>query len=128
VAMFSTILLATDGSPGAHAAVLSATALAHHNGGRIIVVHAANAEDMTPQGVRDQVGELRRAGIPARLAVVGKGGGAAPAIAQMAAAWKADVVVTGIRGAGAALRGAVVGEFTQRLISLSPCPVLAVPD
>jgi len=124
--MFSIILLATDGSPGAHAAVLSATALAHHNGARIIVVHAAGAED-TPQGVRDQVSELRRAGIPARLAVVENGDGAASAIAQMAAAWKVDVVVTGIRGAGSALRGAVAGRFVQRLVALFPCPVLAVP-
>ena len=127
MAMFSTILLATDGSPGAHAAVLSAAALAQQNGSRIIVVHATGAED-TPQGVRDQVGELRRAGIPARLAVVENDEGAASAIAQMATAWKADVVVTGIRGAGSALRGAVAGGFVQRLVALSPCPVLAVPD
>lgn len=124
--MFEIILLATDGSAESHAAVRSTTELARQNGSRVIVVHVANAGDSLP-AVRDQVGELRGAGIPARLAVVEGDGQPASAIAEMAGAWKADVVVSGIRGGGSALGGTVVGGVAQRLVALAPCPVLAVP-
>lgn len=124
--VFETIVLATDGSTEAHAAVRSAAALAEQNGSRVIVVHVADPADSL-SSVRDQVSELRRAGIPARLAVVEGDGQPASAIAEMARAWNADVVVSGVRGADAAPRGAAVGGVAQRLVALAPCPVLAVP-
>ena len=124
--MFGTILLATDGSTEAHAAVHSVVALAGQNGSRVIVVHVADP-DASLSSVRDQVSELRSAGIPARLAVVEHDGQPASAIAEIARAWNADVVVSGVRGGGSALRGAVVGRVAQRLMALSSCPVLAVP-
>jgi nucleotide-binding universal stress UspA family protein len=125
--VFETILLATDGSTEAKAAVRSTTALAQKNGSRVIVVHIADDGASLP-AVQDQVVELRRAGIPARLAVVEGDGQPASAIAELARAWKADVVVSGIRGGGSAFRGSVVGGVAQRLVALAPCPVLAVPS
>ena len=77
--------------------------------------------------VREQVVELRRAGVPARLAVVEGDDQPASVIAEMARAWNADVVVSGIRGGGSGLRDTVVGGVAQRLVALAPCPVLAVP-
>ena len=124
--MFGTIVLATDGSTEAHAAVQSVAALAAQNGSRVIVVHVADPDDSL-SSVRDQVSELRSAGIPARLAVVEHDGQPASAIAEMARAWNADVVVSGVRGGGSALRGNVVGGVAHRLMALAPCPVLAVP-
>lgn len=124
--MFETILLATDGSAESHAAVRSTTELARQNGSRVIVVHVADAGNSLP-AVRDQVAELRRAGIPARLAVVEGDGQPASAIADLARVWSADVVVSGVRGGGSAFRSTVVGAVAQRLVALAPCPVLAVP-
>ena len=126
--VFETILLATDGSRPKRTLQCGQRQRWHEqNGSRVIVVHVADPADSL-SSVRDQVSELRRAGIPARLAVVEGDGQPASAIAEMARAWNADVVlVSGVRGADAAPRDAAVGGVAQRLVALAPCPVLAVP-
>jgi len=38
-----------------------------------------------------------------------------------------DIIVCGTRGLGA-FAGAFLGSFTQRLLHVAPCPILAVPE
>jgi len=59
--------------------------------------------------------------------LIGDGGQPAAAVADFATALKADVVVTGISNDTAGRGCSVVGRIVQRILALSPCPVLAVP-
>jgi len=72
------------------------------------------------------VHELGDAGVNARLQVIEAArGGAAHQISEMAAELPADMIVVGTRG-HTALGGVFVGSVTQRLLQLTPCPVLAI--
>jgi nucleotide-binding universal stress UspA family protein len=119
--MFGIIMLATDGSPGANAALACAQRLALAYGSSILVVYVAADAGMTRR-IRDQVSQLRDVGIRSRLAVVSGGGDGASVIARLAGAWNADVLMVGATGGGRAM-----GRVTQRLLELAPCPVLAIP-
>ena len=48
-------------------------------------------------------------------------------LADHARAGDADVIVVGTRGR-TTLAGLLLGSVTQRLMHVSPCPVLAVPS
>lgn len=124
--MFETIVLATDGRSGGSDAVRYAAELASRHGSQLVVVHVADTTT-TPDEIRGQVEQLRRAGVPTRLVLIGDGGQPAAAVADFATALKADVVVTGISNDTAGRGCSVVGRIVQRILALSPCPVLAVP-
>lgn len=124
--MFETILLTTDGDPNGNEAVETAVELARHHRSHVVVLHVSHSA-VTPEPVRAQVEQLRRVGIPARLAVVGDGDQAASAITDYAAALNADVVITATGNGGMAGGSSLVGHVAQRILALSPCPVLAVP-
>jgi nucleotide-binding universal stress UspA family protein len=47
-------------------------------------------------------------------------------VSQVAVANDVDLIVVGTRGHSAVV-GAVLGSVTQRLLHVSPCPVLAIP-
>lgn len=135
--MFETIVWATDGSAAADLALPHATSLA--DGHRLIAIHSRQVfhgraaghpvladEDELEAKIRAQVDTLRTGGLDATVQVVGDTPGTAEAIAEAARIAGADVIVVGTRGHGA-VAGLLLGNVTQRLLHVSPCPVLAVP-
>src|SRR5207237_2171604 len=86
----------------------------------------ADEEELVTK-VRGQVDEARAEGLNATFKLVrGAAPGAAHMIADVARELDADVVVVGTRG-HAPGAGLLLGSVTQRLLHISPCPVLAVP-
>jgi nucleotide-binding universal stress UspA family protein len=72
-------------------------------------------------------GELEAEGFKVETEIIhSRNGIAAHAIAQVAEKDGADLIVVGTRG-HTPLGGLLVGSVTQRLLQVSPCPVLAVP-
>lgn len=140
--MFRKIVWATDGSDSADKALEVAKTLASESGGELVAVHceeltlpgkgggsypvAANEDDLRSK-IERQVSELAGDGITATLETTrAKVGGAAPAIARVARAHESDAIVVGTRG-HSPIAGLLVGSVTQRLLHISPCPVIAVP-
>ena len=140
--MFKKVIWATDGSEAADRAMSLAKTIAAEaqapllavyceeftmpgKGGGSVPVHAN--EDELESKVEKQVAELSSDGISATLeSTRSKVGGAAHAIAEVAAREQADLIVVGTRG-HTAIAGLLLGSVTQRLLHISPCPVLAVP-
>jgi nucleotide-binding universal stress UspA family protein len=140
--MFKKIIWATDGSESADKALDIAKMLAAPGGGELVAVHcveltlpgkggasypvAANEDDLKSK-IERQVGEVSGEGITATLeSTRAKVGGAAHAIAAAASAHESDAIVVGTRG-HTPIAGLLVGSVTQRLLHISPCPVIAVP-
>jgi nucleotide-binding universal stress UspA family protein len=140
--MFSKVMWATDGSDPADAAMPFARDLAKESGGELVVVHItehtfpgkaggslpvyANEGELAEK-IERQVAELSAAGIATTLYTGNTAvGGAAHAIATRAQEHGADLIVVGTRG-HTVLAGLLLGNVTQRLLHISPCPVLTVP-
>jgi nucleotide-binding universal stress UspA family protein len=140
--MYKHVIWATDGSEAADTALPHATALAAEGGGRLTVVYCveftlpgkgggsvpiyANEAEIEEK-IQRQLAELASKGTGATLERTrSKVGGAAHAIAEVAAKDHADVIVVGTRGR-TPLAGLVLGGVTQRLLHIASCPVLAVP-
>jgi nucleotide-binding universal stress UspA family protein len=140
--MYKKVMWATDGSDAADRALPHAKALAVDGGGPLTVVYCeeftfpgkgggslpvhAN-EDEIQAKIDRQVADLSSDGPGATLQTAhSKVGGAAHAIAEIAAAENVDMIVVGTRGR-TALTGLLLGGVTQRLLHIAHCPVLAVP-
>ena len=136
--MYETIIWATDGSDGADAALDEALRLAELSGGRIVAVHcdqrltgrasawpALPDEDDRRLKIHRQVAELKDDGADIELVLRRGHREAADIVAETAAQLSGDVIVCGTRGFGT-FAGAFVGSFTQRLLHVARCPVLAV--
>ena len=138
--MFKTIIWATDGSDSADVALPYVKSLAAQNEAEVVVVHSEeilvgraggyplHADEQDVQAKIDrQVSELAGEGVNATVRMMpGLAGGAAHTIAQAAAEAHADVIVVGTRG-HTPIGGLLLGSVTQRLLHISPCPVLTVP-
>jgi nucleotide-binding universal stress UspA family protein len=138
--MYKTIIWATDGSDGAGSALREALTLASLTRGHIIAVHCdqrlngraaawpklADEDEVRTRIVR-KVADLRRDGVDIELVIRRSHHEAADVVAAVAAELGADIVVCGTRGHGA-FAGAFLGSFTQRLLHVATCPVLAVPE
>jgi nucleotide-binding universal stress UspA family protein len=138
--VFKVIVLGLDGSDISDRAIPVAQELAQKDGGRIEVVHVrelmagkgggypvAPNEDELEAKVRRQVEELNGAGTKAALHLVTTvTHGPAHAIADVAEQVDADLIAVGTRG-HAPVAGLLLGSVTQRLLHISPCPILAVP-
>jgi nucleotide-binding universal stress UspA family protein len=140
--VYKNVIWATDGSEAADRALPHAKELAGEGGGTLTVVYCeeftlpgkgggsrpiyANEAEIEEK-IDRQVAELASNGTGATLQKTrSKVGGAAHAIAELAANDHADVIVVGTRGR-TPLAGLVLGGVTQRLLHIAPCPVLAVP-
>jgi nucleotide-binding universal stress UspA family protein len=136
--MYDTVMWATDGSEGADAALEEAVRLTELSGGHIVAVHCDQRLNGRPGGwparadegdrrvrIRDQVEELVAEGVPIELVIRRSHHEAADVVAGVAEELAADVIVCGTRGLGA-FSGAFLGSFTQRLLHIALCPVLAV--
>ena len=140
--MFTTIVWATDGSTFADRALPYVKDLATEFESAVVVVHCEEFllgpraggdpvhidEDALQAKIKRQVDELTEAGVQATWKLVGGSTleGAAHLIADAAREVDADLVVVGTRG-HTRLTGLLVGAVTQRLLDISPAPVLAVP-
>ena len=140
--MYKKVMWATDGSEAADRALAHAQALAAEGGGSVTVVYCeeftlpgkgggsfpvhANESEIQEK-IERQVAELSSNGTKATFQTTrSKVGGAAHAIAEVAAREHSDLIVVGTRGR-TALTGLLLGGVTQRLLHIAPCPVLAVP-
>ena len=140
--MYKNVLWATDGSDAGDRALAYAKALVAGSGGALTVVYCEEFtlpgkgggslpvhahEDEVHAKIERQVAELSSNGTGATLQRIrSRIGGAAHAIAELAAADHADVIVVGTRG-HTALAGLLLGGVPRRLLHIAPCPVLAVP-
>jgi nucleotide-binding universal stress UspA family protein len=124
--MFDTIVLATDDAPSGTQAARCAAELARRHGSKIVVLHVSDSA-MAPDRIRDQVEELREAGVSTRLAVIGNDGHPAAAVTDFVTALKADVVITGTSRSTAGGDASAVSRIVHRIVETSPCAVLAVP-
>jgi nucleotide-binding universal stress UspA family protein len=138
--MFKLIFWATDGSEHADRALEYARQLAEASSAELVAAHVREFSAGRSPGypvhvdegeietkIEAQANELKDSGINVRLErLEGTAGGAAHAIADLAAADGADLIVVGTRGHGH-VTGLLLGGVTQRLLHISKCPVLAVP-
>ncbi len=135
--MYDKVIWATDGSDGADAALREALRFGE-TGARIVAVHCdqrlygragawpvlADEEDLRTK-IERQVDELVAEGIDIELDLRHSHREAADVVAEAATELEADLIVCGTRG-HSALAGVFLGSFTQRLLHIAPCPVLAV--
>jgi nucleotide-binding universal stress UspA family protein len=139
--MFETIVLATDGSSSADAALPFAKALAVAEHGKLVAVFvdehfvgralpypvAADADELKAK-IHGQVEEARKEGIDASFVIVpGLAHGTAHVIADKARELGADAIVAGTRGHGP-VAGLLLGSVTHRLLHIAPCPVRVIPS
>ena len=142
--MFDKILLATDFSPNADAALAVAIDLARWGPGALEIVHAYRTGvivlppplellGLPPSGPtldhleaalesRAQQARAHDLRVSARTLV----GEPTEAIEEYAREMRADLIVTGARGLGL-LDRVLVGSVAAKIIRHSPCPVLVVP-
>jgi len=138
--MFKSIVWATDGSEAADRALPYVRSIAVAEEAAVTVVHCdeflvsrgggqplrANEVDVKDK-IEHQAAGLGREGLEVTLEIPSAAaGGAAHQIAEAASKNDADLIVVGTRG-HTALAGLLLGSVTQRLLHISPCPVLAVP-
>jgi nucleotide-binding universal stress UspA family protein len=137
--MFTTILVASDGSETADHVVTVAQSLAKEGHSKVVVAHVnelmagrGGAHSVHPNGdllqlnVRKQVADLKAAGLDAEIHMQSTIGKAAKSIAEMARECHADLIVAGASKHGP-LADLVFGTAGQRMYRLAPCPVLVVP-
>ena len=140
VAVFRTILIATDGTDAGDAAVEYGRDLALEQRCRLRLVHideliparggVHHLQPLEPEiraKIRDQVSDLQEDGLDADFEirqVVARS--PAHAIAGAANAVDADLVVLGEVGGGP-VRGMLKGRLAGRLMQLARCAVLVVP-
>ena len=141
-----TILVPTDFSPDARAALVKAKDLARTLGSRIVILHAYRVDiPMSTPGlgggfiVPDRFYEELRASATGRVEALAaetvkdgvKAEGiamedvAAPAIVDLAKRLPADLIVMGTRGL-TGLAHVVLGSVADRVIRMASCPVLTV--
>jgi nucleotide-binding universal stress UspA family protein len=138
--MFEKAVVGLDGSESSDRALEYAAAIGKRYGAKIHVVHVIEVlvgraggllhldEDERKAAIAVQVAELKNAGIDAELEVHGAiAGGPAHVITEAAERIGANVIIVGTRGHTAAV-GILVGSVSQRLLHLSRCPVLVVPE
>ena len=136
--LVGTIVVPSDGSRATDVQLASARALARATGARILVVHiielvrghlATHAlhacREVLEACVREQVDELRAAGVRAEFEMLATSRDVARAIADLATQRQADLIVTRQERGGGPL-AALGGGVSRRLLRLAPCPVLVV--
>lgn len=145
---YQTILVATDFSQTANAAVEHATELARHFDAKLVLVHAFNVEIpiaspamagsyVLPDGFFEEIGRQASAQVEEAAKAVGERGvdatgvaidqPAALAITAEAERRSADLIVMGTRGL-TGLKHVALGSVADRVVRTAPCPVLTVPS
>ncbi|MGN6378994.1 MAG: universal stress protein [Gaiellales bacterium] len=138
--MFSTIVVAMDGSEASERTLPVLRELAAPDGVRVEIVHVRERlvgrgagplrvdEDELIERVKARAAELSQAGYDTHLHIEKTAGGQpAHIIAELAKERGADLILTGTRGHGP-VAGLVLGSVTMRLLHVAPCPVVVVPS
>ncbi len=139
--MFTRIVLGLDGSQQSERAFAVARDLAALTKATVTIVHVREMmlapavggvprridESAIETRIRAQAEELKAAGAGGDLRLIASTytGGPATDIANVAREVDAELIVVGTRGQGL-IAGLLLGSVTQRLLQISPCPVLAV--
>ena len=139
--MFKKILLGLDGSPESTRALDLATKIAADDSAHIESCTCAStcspaARACRPPAPTRTISRRSSASRPTRWWPVGRTSpspsspapraGPAHVLADQAGDRGADVIIVGTRG-HTGLAGLLLGSVTQRLLHISPCPVMAVP-
>ncbi len=139
--MFETIVWATDGTENADRALPYVKALAQQEGAKLTVAHVVERyashkasglavhadEEQVEERLQKLTTQLSDEGVNTDLKIVSHvGPQPAHEIADLAREAGADLIVVGTRGHGA-VAGLMLGSVTQRLLHVSPCPVLVIP-
>ena len=138
--MNTLVIWATDASEGAEAALEGAHRLGLLREAHVVAVHvdqrlhgraagwpALADETDRREALAARIAALVEDGIDVELVVRKSHREAADVVAVEAMERHADLIVCGTRGLGA-LPGVFLGSFTQRVLHLAPCPVLAVRE
>ena len=144
---YQTILVATDFSETANAAVEHAAGLARHFDAKLVLVHAYNVEIpiaspamagsyVLPDGFFEQLAKQARLEVENAAKALAEGDldvsgvaldqPAALAIVGEAERHGADLIVMGTRGL-TGLKHVALGSVADRVVRNAPCPVLTVP-
>ncbi|MGE5274033.1 MAG: universal stress protein [Verrucomicrobiota bacterium] len=134
------ILIATDGSDGARAAVEEGVALASETAASVTFVTVRNqvgglfADPLYQRHLTHRLAHARAALVPAEAEAERAGvgceseileGDPVDCIVEAARTWDADLVVVGSRGHGA-VTSAVIGSVSREVVRRSPAPVMVV--
>jgi len=138
--MFSTILVASDGSCDADRLVAVAQSLAHEGNTKVVVAHVTELmagrgrglpvhanEDQLQLKVKLQVADLKASGVNAEFRIRSSFGAVAATIAEIASRCAADLIVTGDSHHGR-LSELLFGSVGRSMPQIAPCPVLVVPS
>jgi nucleotide-binding universal stress UspA family protein len=118
------VLVATDFSEGADAAVRTAHAYARALGARLHVLHVTWPEEI---GVTELFAALKASlGDAVPVDVAARHGDPAEEIVRYARSHGVDLIVVGTHGRSGVSR-AVLGSVAERVARHAPCPVLTVP-
>jgi len=144
---YETVLVATDFSEAADAAVEAAVELARHFEAELVLLHAYNVEIpiaspamsggyILPDGFFEQIGKQARAQVEKAAKEITERGvravgvafdePAALAIVGEAERRDADLIVMGTRGL-TGLKHVALGSVADRVVRTAPCPVMTVP-
>ena len=137
--MFSTVVVALDGSDASERTLPVLRELVPPNGVRVEIVHVrerlvgrpagplhVNEDELTDR-VKAQAAELTQAGYDTHVHIEPTvGTQPAHIIAEHAEKCGADLIVTGTRGHGP-VAGLLLGSVATRLLHVAPCPVVVVP-
>jgi nucleotide-binding universal stress UspA family protein len=139
--MFKSIVWASDGSGLAQKALPLVKDLARAENASITIVHVVERvegggavglprradEAQVQEKLKEDAAALEQDGFSTKLEIRGDVG-ARPAheIVTIARDVAADLIVVGSRG-HTAIGGLLLGSVTNRLLHISPCPVLVVP-
>lgn len=139
--MFTHILCATDASENGDRALDYARRIASAESAELHIVHVVEHlatgraagqplrvdEQQRYDKLRHECAEMSDSGLKTTLHMPhANAGDVADRVSQLAADNDVDLIVVGTRGHSAVV-GAVLGSVTQRLLHVSPCPVLAIP-
>jgi nucleotide-binding universal stress UspA family protein len=142
------VLVATDGSEGADRAVDYAAQLAKDNGAELMIVNVIGGyglpdkvlraftqgqqvwlneqlESLSAEMLTNARDRARTAGATT-IQLESRPGEVAQVIIDIAREKPVDIIVVGKRGAGR-IAGLLLGSVSQKLVSLSPVPVVIVP-
>ena len=134
--MFKTVLFPIDASPEAQQAAFKAAELVKHHHSHLILLsvveasngHNAHPEQTSPEAVAQLLEKAKtifaNQGIDTEA--IERKGNPAFVICDVADEMAADLIIMGCRGTGLTPEGQSE-SVSNRVINLSPCPVMVVP-